>query len=240
MSGRNLFLIIVVLVVLIAAGLIGYSFLGRKSTTATTPTKSTASTSSTSSSGTGTPATTTATTTTFPANSILAADPLVEADASKKRFSTAQDKLKSWPLYKSNAVFTGLFMTFDSKLELNSTNEVYVFDSPDDTADHFTVSVAQSSGNTLRAIIPNTDYQGTLSPIKLEFWLSNYVDAVQNAYKNGGKSFMDQNQITTVDAKLYRTTPNDFLYWVVQFHTKDVTKSLTVKIDAKDKIVVKE
>lgn len=131
-------------------------------------------------------------------------------------------------------------MTFDAKLQLDSANEVYVFDSPDDPNNHLTVSVAQSSGNMLRAIIPTADYQGTLTPIKTEFWKSNYADAVQFADKNGGATFMAANTITSVDVKLYRTAPKDFLYWVVTYHTADATKSLTVKMDASTKTLAVE
>ncbi len=233
MSGKTMLIAIVVLVLLGASGVLAYSYYNKKSPTTQSPTSNN---SSSDPSITSTPNTTT----TLATNSILAADAVSEGENSKKKFTTSSEKLNSWPLYKANANFTGLFITLDTKLELNSANEVYVFDSPDDANNHYTISLAQSSGNTLRAIIPIGDYQGTLLPIKKEFWQVQYVEALQIAHKNGGQEFMSANAVTSVEMKLVRADPKDFLYWIVTYHTKEVSKSLAVKVDANDKTVIKE
>lgn len=231
--GRTVLIVfgIILLLAVIVGG--GYVLLKGKSapnTTSTTPPNQTTST---------TPSGTETTSTTTVGDSILTADSNVVAAQSKKRFSEAKDRLATWSLWKSNAQFSGLFMSFDKNLVLDSSNEIYVFDSTDDANHHFTISVSQSSGNSLRALVPKTDYQGALLPIKTEFWQSNYVDAIQFADKNGGSDFMKANDVTTVDANLLRTAPNDFLYWVVTYKTNDSVNSLTVKMDAKDKTLVK-
>ena len=177
---------------------------------------------------------------TISSNSILSADTAKAAEDSKKRFASAMDKIKQWSLWKPDAQFSGLFMSFGPTLLLDSANEVYVFDSPSDQDHHYTVSVAQSSGNILRAYIPLADYQGALLPIKPEYWQSNYVEAVQFTYNNGGKEFMAANTTTGVDVSLIRATPNNYLYWVVTYNTKDPSVTLAVKMDAKDKTLVKD
>ncbi len=231
-------LLIIIVVIVVLAGAVGAGLLifSRRNPAPTTPSNQSTTTSTES-----TTTTTTSSSTAQPAaNSVLSADPVQASTDSKARFTAASKKISEWSLVKPNFAFTGLFMSFDAKLTYNSANEVYVFDSPDERDNHYTVSVAQSSGNMLRALVPVSDYQGVLLPIKTEFWLANYVEAVQFADQNGGSSFAANNQVTSVDVNLLRTTPNNFLYWVVTYKTKDPTISLTVKMDAKDKVLVKE
>lgn len=231
MSSKTMLVIVVILVVLGVSGVVGYNLYNKNAKPApSVSTQTDTTTTPNSTLSTSTPVT----------NTIIAADAVSEGEISKKRFTTSNEKLVSWSLYKTNANFTGLFITLDPKLELNSANEVYVFDSPDDTNNHYTVSLAQSSGNTLRAIIPISDYQGTLLPIKKEFWQVQYVEALQIAHKNGGQEFISANTVTNVEMKLVRADPKDFLYWVITYHTKDIAKSFTIKVDANDKSVTKE
>ncbi len=229
--------LIIVVVLLIIAGIVGGGaiLLSKKNPAPTTTTTSTTSTTS----KTTTPATTTPSTSTS-SNSVLTADPVAVGAAATQRYNAAVQKLQSWASAKQNAQFSGLFITFTPTLELNSATEVYVFDSPDDTANHYAINVSQSTGNMLRAIIPTADFQGTLKPIDRSFWQSNYVEAIQFAEKNGGKEFRTANSIVDIEANLLRTTPKDFLYWVVTYHTKDPTLSKTIKMDAKSKTLVTE
>lgn len=222
MSSKVL-IVIIAIVVLAGAGGVYFAIQGRKPPTPLT--------------NTITNTITNPPTTSIDASSILTADPVVEADNSKKRFAAVQEKVKSWPLWKQNATFSGLFMTFSGTLVQNSTNEIYVFDSTDDPDNHYTVSVAQKSGNMLRAVVPASDYQGKLKPVNVAFWQSNYVEALQLADLNGGKTFRSDNKLTSVDANLYRTSPNDFLYWVITYHALDPNKVLVIKIDAKTKTI---
>lgn len=228
-------ILIILGVILLLAVIIfgGYLLLGNKKTpnTSSTTTSSTPTQTETSSTAGGTKSTSPS----ISGESILAADPGVIAEKSKKRFTDAQSRLAAWSLWKNNAQFAGLFISFDQNLIVDSANEIYVFDSTDDANHHFTISVSQSSGNSLRALVPKADYQGALLPIKTEFWQSNYVDAVQFADKNGGSDFMKANDVIAVDVNLLRTAPNDYLYWVVTYKTLDTSSYLTVKMDAKAK-----
>ena len=231
--GRTVLIVfgIILLIAIMAGG--GYLLLKDRSAPNTTSTAPPNQTNVTTTSSTETTSTTTV------GDSILTVDSTVVATQSKKRFSEAKDRLTTWTLWKSNAQFSGLFMSFDQNMVLDSSNEIYVFDSPDDANHHYTISVSQSSGNSLRALVPKTDYQGALLPIKTEFWQSNYVDAIQFADKNGGSDFIKANDITSIDANLLRTSPNDFLYWVITYKTNDSANSLTIKMDAKEKKLVK-
>jgi hypothetical protein len=220
---------VILLIAVVVAG--GYLLLGNKSAPNTTPTAT--SSSSTQSGSSPTTGATQSAPPTISGDSILTADPAVIAEKSKKRFADAQSRLAAWSLWKTNAQFSGLFITFDQNLIVDSANEIYVFDSADDTSHHFTISVSQSTGNSLRALVPKSDYQGALLPIKTEFWQSNYADAVQFADKNGGSDFMKANDVISVDVNLLRTAPNDYLYWVVTYKTLDTSSYLTVKMDAK-------
>ncbi len=224
---------VVVLVLIVVGG--GYLLLTNKSTPNTTSPTTSATTSTT-----GATSSSQTTISTVPTNSILLADAVSVATSSKKRFTDAQSRLSAWPLWKSDAQFSGLFMTFDQNLILDSVNEIYVFDSASDASNHYTISVSQASGNSLRALVPKADYQGALLPINSEFWQSNYVDAIQFADKNGGSDFMKSNTVTAIDTNLLRTTPNNYLYWVVTYKTSENTNSLTVKMDAKTKTLVTE
>lgn len=233
------------LLLLVALGYGGYAYLSSKKSTgpsATPPVASSSSTAtsspSTSASSSSSPSASSSPSTSTGANLISTADPITEFEANKKRYTTAISKAQGWNMWKPNAQFSGLFITLDPKLELNTANEVYVFDSPDDTQNHFTVSVSQVTGNALRAYVPIADYQGALKPIDRKFWQSSYVDAIQFALKNGGQTFANQNQVTSVDANMTRIDPSGFLTWVVTFHTKDATTFLTVKMDANTKTLV--
>jgi len=97
--------------------------------------------------------------------------------------------------------------------------------------------VAESTNNTLRAVIPVADYQGVLKPINRSYWKASYVDALIVAMANGGKSFTTNNAITNVELVLRRADPSDYLYWIVKFNTNVISNSLTVKVDASTKAV---
>ncbi len=241
MSGR-IIAFIIGFVLLVAAVGIGFVIIGKRNpapTTSpgpTTPAPSQSPTPTPSTTPTPSPSPSSA----LDPNSVIAADPITAGQDATKRYNAVISKLTSWPLWKQNALFSGLFIAFGPTLEYNSGNEVYVFDSPDDKANHFTISVAQGSGNMLRALIPKDDYQPDVTPINRDFWKINYVEALQFAETEGGTAYRSQNKVTSVDVNLLRTTPNNFLYYVVTYHTKNPTQLLTIKIDAKDKTLVKE
>ncbi len=170
--------------------------------------------------------------------SILSADPTVQFTTEQQRYQIALAKAESWSIWNNSYQFSGLFITLNPDLLLDQANEVYVFDSPNDSSNHLTVSLSESTNATLRALIPITDYQGLLLPINRQYWAISYAEAVQIANKNGGASFMKSNKVTTIDADLMRTNPNDYLYWVITYHTADASTYLTVKIDAQTKTIV--
>lgn len=172
-------------------------------------------------------------------NSVLSVDPTTEQAATLRRLSLALEKTKDWGLWKSNAILSGLVISFAPSLDYNSANEVYIFDSPDDTANHYTVSVSQATSNALRAVIPVADYQGVLKPINRTYWKASYIDALIIALNNGGRQFAANNTVTSVELILRRSDPNDYLQWIVKFNTKTISNTLTVKVDAEAKTVVK-
>ncbi|MFA6082296.1 MAG: hypothetical protein WC773_02715 [Patescibacteria group bacterium] len=231
MNKRLLFAVVGIVVVLGAIAVVLMVFANKKTGT-TTPTSSPSAVSSTSPSASSSASAST--------DSILSADTKLATENSINRFATAKSRISQWPMWKSNATFSGLFISLSATLKLDSANEVYVFDSTDDNANHYTISISQSTGSSLRAIIPKSDYQGSLLAIDTAYWKSSYVDAVQIADQNGGSQFSSSNKVTGVDVNLQRSTPNNYLYWIVTYKTADAGTSLVVKIDANSKTVVKE
>lgn len=234
MSSRTL-VVAVALIVIVGLGIGGYVLYTNRSTSQVASTSTPSALVSKSTNPSASPSATA-----ISSSSILTADPTLVTTDSKSRFALAAQKISAWDMAKKNAQFSGLFMTFDPSLSLNSTTEVYVFDSADDSTNHYTVSVSQTSGSSLRAIIPVADYQGVLLPIDQKYWQSNYVEAIQTADKNGGKDFRQGHSVTSVDVNLLRTSPNNYLYWVVTYKTKDASTTLSVKVNANDKTVVRE
>lgn len=117
--------------------------------------------------------------------------------------------------------------------------ETYVYDSPSVKDVHYTVTISQKSKNYIRAIIPTEDYLGSgLLAIDFKYWKTNFDSALQIAEKEGGKDFREKNLDWTIELNLKRGEPKNWLYWIVEYKTKE-GESLTVQINPYSGEVVK-
>jgi hypothetical protein len=132
-----------------------------------------------------------------------------------ENFQLAKSKAAIW---YADSVFYQLQVKVGSQLDLSSGTETYVFGSPKDTGNWWTIAISQSSGKFIRAVIPKEDYLGAdLSPAKLDFWKTSYGDALVTSEANGGQDFRAQNTISEVSITLSNGQPNGWLWWVVEY-----------------------
>jgi len=102
-------------------------------------------------------------------------------------YSTAQTKALEW---KGDASIVSLSVKLPTDLSLNNANETFVYGSASDPDYWFTMTIAESSSKYVRALIPKTDYLGTAinTPIAVQYWKSNYLQAFQVADAYAGKT----------------------------------------------------
>ena len=118
--------------------------------------------------------------------------------------------------------------------------ETYVFDSPKTPGLHFTCSISQKTKKYIRAAVPTEDYLGSdLLAIDIQYWKINYVSALQIAEKEGGKEFREKNLNWTISIKLQRGEPKNWLYYTVEYKTKE-EQVFSVKINPSSSEVVEE
>ncbi|MFA7243860.1 MAG: hypothetical protein WC080_01030 [Patescibacteria group bacterium] len=120
-----------------------------------------------------------------------------------------------------NNAFSALVVELPGDLALNSGNDRFVFTSPDNAANNWTITFSELTGNFIRAIIPKSDYLGELKPVNTNLWKFQYVTAIQIAEQNGGKTFRENNSLTGVTLTLKHGDPNNWLAWTVEYNSKD-------------------
>lgn len=120
--------------------------------------------------------------------------------------------------WKSNAALVYVSVDIPSNLAQNAGNEVYVFGSPDDPTNWWTYSLAQESGKFVRALIPKEDYLGDeITPINLNYWNMNYVEAFQLAEANGGAAFRLTSPGARANLYLSQRAPRGWLWWTAEY-----------------------
>jgi len=124
-------------------------------------------------------------------------------------------------------------------VEINSGNNRYVFASPEDTDNNWTITISQLTSNYIRALIPKNDYMGDLEELNTKLWKFNYVTALQLAEANGGLTFRENNSIASIKLTLKHTSPNNWLLWHVTY-TSATGSELTVKIDSNSGQIIEE
>jgi len=171
------------------------------------------------------PATTTTTTTTE--ENLSNIDPSEVDSAVKENFNLAKEKAQQW--YPDAAlVYAQVKLT---SLALDEGTEIYVFDSPSTPNLHFTFTLSQKSKRYIRAMIPAEDYLGAdLLPIDTKYWKLNYVSALQIAEKEGGRDIREKYLEWTIELNLKRAEPQNWLFWIVDYKTKE-GETLSIKIN---------
>lgn len=172
----------------------------------------------------------------------LASPNLVDSDATSleavatQNYELAKNKATSW---KPDAVLVTEQVKLPTDLGLNKANETYIFGSASDTANWWSFSVSESTSKFIRALIPKEDYLGTnINPINAKYMKMNYAKAFQAADKATGSTFRSQNPDSQVTLTLHTATPNNWLWWDVEY--KSASNKLVLKVNPNDGNVVDE
>ncbi len=132
-------------------------------------------------------------------------------------YALAVAAAKAW---HADAVVSYVSVTLGTSLAPQTGNEVYVFGSASDLDNWFTYSYAEAKNKSVRAIIPKADYLGDkLTPINVDYWSMNFVQALQLAEQNGGATFRTANPNPQITVYLSNRTPRGWLWWTVQYDT---------------------
>ena len=208
-------IIYIILIVLVALGGVGYlawrKYYKPKSSSTTTTLATTQTTTST--------GTTSSNITTIDTSTIL--------EKSKQNFTLAKQKATSW---KSDAVFYNLTIKFPPTLDIDSGTETYTYGSASDPTYWWTISISQSTGSSIRAIIPKEDYLTDLKhPAPLGLWKINYAQALQAAETAGGATYRTSSTLSEINLSLASDQTGQKLYWTVEY--KGVSDSKKIIID---------
>jgi len=124
-------------------------------------------------------------------------------------------------------------------MSINSGNNRYIFASPEDTDNNWTITISQLTQNYIRASIPKSDYMGDLEELNTKLWKFNYVTALQIAESNGGLNFRENNSIASIKLTLKHTSPDNWLLWNIVYASA-TGNELSIKIDSNSGQVIEE
>lgn len=145
----------------------------------------------------------------------------------KSQYATSKEKaVLANPKFQLSAIEIQLPPT----LEKSAGTSRYIFSSPDDTANNWSIAISNENNEYMRALIPKDDYFGEVIPINTTLWKFNHVTAMQLAEKNGGESFRKNNNLSSVRITLRHMLSAEILYWVVEY--KGGSSIFRIQIDA--------
>ena len=113
----------------------------------------------------------------------------------------------------------------------------YVYSASSDKVNNWLITISNTSGSFLRALVPKEDYLGDLSAINRDFWKINYLAALQIAEKNGGLDFRNANEISDLKLTLKNGDPNGWLYWFVIYTAKSDVKQFQIDANSGSLVV---
>lgn len=142
-------------------------------------------------------------------------------------YAAAKAKAGEW---KGDSNLVSLSIKLPSDLSLNNANETFVFGSPSDPDYWFTLTIAESSSRSVRALIPKADYLGNAisTPIAIQYWKSNYLQAFQIADAYAGKTIRTTYPDTQVTITLQHSDPKGWLWWTVEYKNSTATTKVRV------------
>lgn len=141
----------------------------------------------------------------------------------------AKTKAKAW---KADAYLAAYNLKIPQSLASTEAAETFVFGSPSDQTNWWTISL-DKKGGYIRASIPKEDYLGqNLQPIDEKAWVKNYIEALQIAEKSGGSDFRTKNPESEISMVLAQTTPNNWLWWKLDYQA--ATTNMTILVSARD------
>jgi hypothetical protein len=108
----------------------------------------------------------------------------------------------------------------------------YIYTSTADRTNNWVISISNSSQAFVRSRVYKNDYLGNLTAISRNFWKLNYVQALQIAEKNGGLSFRNYYDTSSVRLVLKNGDPKGWLYWYVTYTATGQVKSIQIDADS--------
>lgn len=154
-------------------------------------------------------------------------DPALYDDAIKNEYATADSKAKA---VNPGYALAAISVEIPSSLGLKSANSRYIYVSSKDIVNNWTITFAADTENSIRALIPKEDYLGNLTVMDTKLWKFNYVTALQIAEKDGGKTWRETNELSSITLTLKHSDPNNWLSWTVNY--TGPTSTFSRKIDA--------
>lgn len=129
-----------------------------------------------------------------------------------------------------------IIVEIGQNLQADSVNTRYVFISPKDTINNWTITISQASNNYIRALIPKADYMGDLPSMNTKLWQYNYVTALKLAEKAGGQDWRGKNDLQSVKLTLAHGGSDNALLWKVEY--TGASNNFIVNLDASTGAVV--
>ena len=144
-------------------------------------------------------------------------DPSAVSEKTLANSRLSREKAAQW---QSDAALYYVSLKLDPTLSPDGTTETYTYGSANSPNAWWTISLSQSTGKFIRAIIPKEDYLGTnINPINTAFWKINYVQAFQTAELSGGKDFRTANPDAQISLDLFQGQPKGWLWWIVKYES---------------------
>lgn len=154
-------------------------------------------------------------------------DPTDFDAAVKSEYTLANSKaVEVDPNYKISEIE----ITMDKTLSTDSINSRYIFSSSSDAKNNWMITIAATTQNYIRALVPKDDYAGDVSPFDTTLWKYNYVTALQLAEKAGGLDWRNQNTLSGVKLTLKKNNTDNLLTWTVVYNSEGANK--TIILDA--------
>jgi hypothetical protein len=151
--------------------------------------------------------------------------------------NTADEKARNW---RSDAKLVYVNVKIPLNLDLALVQHTFVYDSANDSYNHWVITIETANKSFIRSLIPKTDYLGTApQEILASFLQVNFIKALQTCDKGDGQDFRSQNPSNyQIELNLVRTT-EESLRWKCKYSTFDETKTKEIIVNAETGEIIK-
>lgn len=134
--------------------------------------------------------------------------------------------------WKKSVSLCAASIKITADLNPNNLTYSYIYCTPQEKNFYFNINF-NTQGQFLRALVWQTDYlKPNLLQINRKFLKLSLVEALGLAEQNGGAAFRASHPRGLITLNLYRSEPNNYLYWFVQYEDPLSPDQLIKKIDA--------
>jgi hypothetical protein len=163
------------------------------------------------------------------------ADPTDFDSITKKTYGEAEKKALETD---SENKIAAIEIKIDENLSPDTVVTRYIFNSSSDSGNNWVITFSNSGSEYVRALIPVSDYMGTLTQMNTKAWRYNSVTALQLAEKNGGLTWRENQKLTGVKLTLKHAGKKNWLLWIVEY--QGASENLTIQLDANSGRVIEE